>query len=236
MIMNLDFSYKSYEKLLRELIANDYMSFLIGENGEAVKKLYLRHDVDTDYLGVIPLAEIENSLGLASTWYFLPDCPVYNMCSKNLIDIIEKICFLGHQVGLHVDASQFKDFKQMTEAIEKQFTFFSSFLPISKTFSFHKPAPWLLNNVCIPTWINAYQKEYYSEVMYVSDSNRREFWKEDRLYTAIDENKSLTLLTHPLWWKEESMNQESIESYVVNKIGSLESQNYLAQTCKIYGR
>nr|WP_319756993.1 hypothetical protein [uncultured Sphaerochaeta sp.] len=210
------------------------MSILIGENGEAAKKLYLRHDVDTDYLGALPLAEIENSLDLVSTWYFLPDCSVYNVCSKNLMNIIDKIYSQGHQIGLHVDASQFRNFEQMTETIEKQYTYFSSFLPISKTLSFHKPAPWLLNDVSIPTWINAYQKEYYSEVVYVSDSNRREFWKEDRLYTAINENKSLTLLTHPLWWKEASLTSEELFEYTCKLLGTDVVGAYLKETCKRY--
>jgi len=215
-------------------MANDYTSFLIGDSREAEKKLYLRHDIDTDYFGVLPLAEIEHSLDLVSTWYFLPDCPVYNLSSKELMDIITKIHSLGHLVGLHVDASQFRNFEEMTETIEKQYTYFSSFLPISRTLSFHKPAPWLLNDVSISNWINAYQKEYYSEVIYVSDSNRREFWNEDRLFRSIDENKSLTLLTHPLWWKETSYTSEELFEYACKVLGHDVVGAYLKSTCKRY--
>lgn len=230
----LDFSYQSYGKLLRGLITNNFVCSLIGESKMAGKLLYLRHDVDTDYLGVLLLAAIEHSLGLSSTWYFLPDCPVYNLCSSDLKRIVRSLAEMGHQIGLHIDATQYENLEEMTSFIESYFEFVSSFLPISRTLSFHKPASWLLNNVNIPNWVNAYQKEYYSEVIYISDSNRREFWKEDRLYTAINENKSLTLLTHPLWWKEASLTSEELFEYTCKILGSDVVGVYLKETCKRY--
>jgi hypothetical protein len=68
---------------------------------------------------------------------------------------------MGHQIGLHIDATQYENLEEMTSSIESYYEFFSSFLPISRTLSFHKPADWLLNDVNIPNWTNAYQKEYY---------------------------------------------------------------------------
>lgn len=234
MKVDLDFSYQSYEKLLRALIANNYVCSLIGDGGMTGKLLYLRHDVDTDYLGILPLAAIEHSLGLKSTWYFLPDCPVYNLCSSDLKRIIRQLAEMGHQIGLHIDASQYDSFQAMVDSIESQYAFLSSFLPISRTLSFHKPASWLLDDVLIPNWANAYQKEYYSDVVYVSDSNRREFWKEDRLIKAINGSKSLTLLTHPLWWKEASFTSEELFEYTCMVLGHNAVGAYLKATCKRY--
>lgn len=234
MRIDLGFSYQSYGKLLRDLIAYNYECFLIGETKTVGKLLYLRHDVDTDYLGVLPLAAIEHSLGLRSTWYFLPDCPFYNLYSSALKRIVRSLADMGHQIGLHIDATQYENLEEMTSSIESYYEFLSTFLPISRTLSFHKPASWLLNNVNIPNWVNAYQKAYYSEVIYVSDSNRREFWKEERLYTAINENKSLTLLTHPLWWKEVSLTSEELFEYTCKILGTDVVGAYLKETCKRY--
>ncbi len=234
MKIDLDFSYNSYGKLLRDLIANNYECSLIGKSKMARKLLYLRHDVDTDYLSVLPLGTIEHSLGLRSTWYFLPDCPVYNLYSSDLKRIVRSLADMGHQIGLHIDATQYENLEEMTSSIESCYEFLSSFLPISRTLSFHKPASWLLNDVSFPNWVNAYQKEYYSEVIYVSDSNRREFWKEDRLYIAINENKSLTLLTHPLWWKETSLTSEELLEYTCKLLGTDVVGAYLKETCKRY--
>ena len=90
MRIDLDFSYQSYGKLLRDLIANNYECSSLVKPKRQVN-FYLRHDVDTDYLGVLPLAAIEHSLGLRSTWYFLPDCPIYNLYSSDLKRIVRSL-------------------------------------------------------------------------------------------------------------------------------------------------
>lgn len=234
MLTDLDFSYDSYYLLLKTLLAHDYKSRLIGVTAENEKVLYLRHDVDVDYLGVLPMAEIEHSLGMKSTWYFLSNCPIYNLCSKELRDIIFRLHELGHQVGLHVDATCYEDLEEMTEAINKQFAFFTLFLPLNKTLSFHKPAPWLLNDVIISGWTNAYQKEFFADVIYVSDSNRREFWKEERLSMALSVGKSLTLLTHPLWWKERSFLSDDLFDVSCCNLGSNRIAASLGVTSKIF--
>lgn len=229
----MTFSYQSYRKLLQNLSHNHYNAKLIGTKGASSNKnLWLRHDVDTDFLGVLPLASIEYELEMKSTWYFLPDCPIYNLCSKPIEEITSKLHAMGHQVGLHIDASRYGDLDEMITSLNRYYSFFSNFLPISKTLSFHKPAPWLLNDVAIPGWINAYQKEFYSDVVYVSDSNRREFWNEDRLPMAIKNQKSLTLLTHPLWWKETSLDSDEIFDYSCKELGENQISSYLIETCK----
>lgn len=234
MFENLNFSYQSYQHILQSLKDCHYSTMLIGEIPTKNKKLFLRHDVDVDYLGVIPLAQIEFSLGMKSSWFFLPNSAIYNLCADELIVIIKKLDKMGHQIGLHIDASQYRSIEEMIIAIDSFYNFFSSFIPLSRTLSFHKPAPWLLNDIVIQNWVNAYQDEFYSEVMYVSDSNRREFWKENRIQMAVEENKSLTLLTHPLWWKSLSYDQDSIVSYSCNVLGNEKILAYLSRTCKIF--
>ena len=235
MLNNLDFSYSSYRLLLQTFLTHGYEPRLIGETTtENEKVLYLRHDVDVDYLGVLPLAKIEHSLGIKSTWYFLPDCPIYNLCSSELKNILSTLHEQDHQIGLHVDATLYSNLEQMIETINVQYDFFSSFLPISRTLSFHRPASWLLDDVKIAGWTNAYQKEFFADVVYVSDSNRREFWKEDRLQIALKGDKALTVLTHPLWWKNSHSTEEAIAHYAKNNLGEASVTKLLEETCRIY--
>ena len=235
MLNNLDFSYSSYRLLLQTLLTHGYEPRLIGETTtENEKVLYLRHDVDVDYLGVLPMAKIEHSLGIKSTWYFLPDCPIYNLCSSKLKNILLILHEQGHQIGLHVDATLYSNLEQMIETINVQYNFFSSFLPICRILSFHRPASWLLDDVIVPNWVNAYQREFFADVVYVSDSNRREFWKETRLPMAIEEEKSLTLLTHPLWWKKQSLQPDALFHTACSVIGFDRTAAHLSETSKIY--
>ena len=230
----LNFSFESYEMLLAHLNGLGYQSLLIGEAKRNEKILYLRHDVDVDFLTVMDLAQIESDLGMQSTWYFLPNCPIYNLLSDTLLDIAQELNVLGHQIGLHIDASLYENVQAVENDLNRLFDFYSSYIPINKTFSFHRPASWALNDISIEGWVNAYQREYYSDVMYVSDSNRREFWKEDRISRAISDEMSLTLLTHPLWWKENSYSKDKISEFVYAKLGSEVAISYLADTCNLY--
>lgn len=230
------FTYDTYKYLMSYLLKNDYEPILIGkEKGSVSKKqLFLRHDVDTDYLGVLPLANVERGLGIFSTWYFLPDSSIYNLLCHELGQIIIELDSMGHQVGLHIDASQYESVEQLEADIERIYAFLNVRLPLSKTVSFHKPASWLLNDIVIDGWTNAYEKTYYSNVVYVSDSNRRNFMDEDRLSNAVQQGKSLTLLTHPLWWHERPEDFDETFSEACRYLGYDRIHNYLANTARSY--
>ncbi|WP_422479455.1 hypothetical protein [Pleomorphochaeta sp. DL1XJH-081] len=230
----MEFSYNQYHEILKMLMENKYVPQAIGIFQENKKVLFLRHDVDIDYHGVLPMARIENELQITSTWYFLPDCPVYNLCSDPIKDIIKQLSEWEHTIGLHIDASQYSSFEDLADGLNRYFDFFSKVLPLSKTFSFHKPAKGLLANLHVQGWVNAYADEYFSNVVYVSDSNRRKFFYEDRLKNAITNNNPITLLTHPLWWHEEIADPEKTYELACEKIGSRAVGEYLSKTCKLY--
>jgi hypothetical protein len=232
----MDFTYNEYDGLMQYFLNNGYKPVLIGKEKKDSHKrtIFFRHDVDIDYLGVLPIANIEQQLGVFSTWYFLPNCSVYNLLCHELESIIIKLYSMGHQIGLHIDASQYESVENLKTDIEKIYTFFSTRLPLSKTLSFHRPASWLLNDIVINGWVNAYEKTYYSDVVYVSDSNRREFMDENRLSKAVSEGKSLTLLTHPLWWHEQSEDSDETFSKACRYLGCDRIHNYIAKTSKRY--
>ena len=180
-----DFSYQSYGRLLDAVKDAGYkFSFILDDDTASAETptMYLRHDVDTDYLGCLPLAQIESSKGIRSTWYFLFTSDVYSILSPEIISIMKKLIELGHVVGLHVDATLYTSLESMERECNHIFDLLSSQVSLSKTLSFHKPAQWLLDQaISVPGWTNAYSDKFYAHCIYVSDSNRREFWKEDRL-------------------------------------------------------
>ena len=230
----MNFSYASYAELLLKLKGLNYQSLNIGERSSNGKVLYLRHDVDIDWKGVAFLSSIETKIGFKSTWYFLTDSPVYNLFFSEIENLISALVFGGHEVGFHIDATRYGSLTELEDDINRLYEFFSKRLPISKNLSFHKPADWLLQGIHIDGWINAYEAPYYSDVVYVSDSNRREFWKENRLPSALDSEKSLTLLTHPLWWHSESLGATETFDFACNSLGLLQVHNTLSSTAKLY--
>ena len=142
----MNFTYSDYRNIVRKIKNAGYAAHHIDGNGYDGKCLYLRHDVDTDIFGVLPLAEAEHEEGVVSTWYFLPDCPIYNIFSEEVAKIIEKLVSLGHCVGLHVDGKRFSSTAQMQDALDGTLAYADAIgvKGLSRTFSFHRPAPWLL--------------------------------------------------------------------------------------------
>ena len=109
---------------------------------------------------------------------------------------------------------------------------------LSRTFSFHRPAPWLLEQgIELGGWTNAYSEKYYGlseRIVYVSDSNRREFWNEERMGNAIANGRNLTLLTHPVWWHHSALSSDETFSYLSETVGSRHTALYFAATAKRY--
>lgn len=236
----MDFSYHSYGRLLDLLIDSGYkFSFIMDDcrTDCGQRALYLRHDVDTDYLGCIPLAQIEASKNVHSTWYFLFTSDIYNVFSPEIIRIMKSLVELGHVVGLHVDATQYSSIDEMENECNAIFELLSKHIDVSKTLSFHKPAQWLLDqSISIHGWTNAYSRKYYSDSTYVSDSNRREFWKEDRLPRILNSGggESACLLFHPLWWHEHSLDSDEVFCLSQSYLGSNRVGKYLSDCCKKY--
>ena len=237
----MKFTYSDYRYIVRNLKEMGYVSHHIDGNEFDGKCLYLRHDVDTDFLGVLPLAEVEHEEDVVSTWYFLPDCPVYNIFSEEVSNIIYRLVSLGHCVGLHVDGKRFSSTKQMQAALDGTLAYADALgiKSLSRTFSFHRPAPWLLQQGIEigGGWVNAYSERYYGlsdNIVYVSDSNRREFWNEERMGNAIANRRNLTLLTHPVWWHHSALSSDETFAYLSETVGSRHTALYFAATARRY--
>lgn len=246
----MEFTYDSYRMLLSSLKTSGYECRKFDAEtalGGATRRIVrLRHDVDIDVLGVDAMASSEEESGFYSTWFFLFDSPLYNIYSAEMMDIVARLTSNGHTVGLHVDAARYTSFEQMQNAINSSFNNFNLIAlacgypgnMVSKVFSFHRPAQWLLNqNVVIDGWVNAYRDDFFGfseKVVYISDSNRREFWKEDRLPFALENGRTITLLTHPSWWHNSSLDSDETFEYLTKSLGSERVGQIVSATAKRY--
>jgi len=210
------FSYHYYSNLLGVFASNGY-SFNFFTDTECKRSVFLRHDVDIDIFSCETLSVVEKDAGAKSTWFFQPNNDLYNMLSDRSVQIINTCYANGGQIGLHIDGKQFRNTEEAIVRIKEMFDFYSCFIPLSPVFSFHRP---IGNdfNISICGYVNAYDPRFFSDITYVSDSNRREFWKEQGLAEAIAENRSVCLLTHPLWWKNEELSDNRIIEYVEESV------------------
>ena len=94
----MDFTLKKYAKLLRTLIDAKY-AFLTFEDycmGKTEGKIVIiRHDIDRNPEQALAFAQLENKLGVKSTYYFLTSKQIF------IPAIITQISKLGHEIGYH---------------------------------------------------------------------------------------------------------------------------------------
>jgi len=209
------FSYKFYNSILENLKESEY-EIISFETKEEIKerKILLRHDVDIDIWGAIELGKIENMNGFKSIFFFQPNAEIYNMLSTECEKIIHDLHTMGHDVGLHIDASKFQTASELNDYIYSCFNYYSLYFPLKRIISFHRPAPFILDgNIQIKEFINVYDEKFTKRIKYCSDSNHRRFWLQKEYLDSINMGHPIQLLTHPIWWGNSKRDLEIYEVY-----------------------
>jgi hypothetical protein len=95
----VDFTLKTYRRLLDALIAQDYTFQTFAEflENPANRTIILRHDVDARPANSLLFAQIQHELGVSGSYYFRMSPQSYNE------DIIKQIAELGHEIGYHYE-------------------------------------------------------------------------------------------------------------------------------------
>jgi hypothetical protein len=95
----VDFTLRTYKKLLAELLQHEYYFQTFSEyiQEPANKVIILRHDVDARKENSLKFAEIESTLGIHGTYYFRIVPQSFNE------NVIRKIAELGHEIGYHYE-------------------------------------------------------------------------------------------------------------------------------------
>jgi len=204
-----DFTVEHYRQLLR--LAKTGWEMATYENICWTKEFILwRHDVDYSLNRSLALAKVEIEEGVKATYFVNPHSEFYNLAEAGQHEIVKKILVLGHDLGLHFDAS-FYDIESedhLNTLVAREAGYLKELFgrqPVA--FSFHNPVAAHL--ACEAEeyggLVNCYSKRFKTEVAYCSDSNG--YWRFRRLYDVLKEKKDarLQVLTHPDWWQEKPM-------------------------------
>lgn len=95
-----DFTYEKYSVLCNELISCGYSILTVREylsSRPAKDYAILRHDVDSKPHRALRLAQLEQSMGISSTYYFRHTREVFQP------QIIREVVDLGHEIGYHYE-------------------------------------------------------------------------------------------------------------------------------------
>ncbi len=134
--------------------------------------MIMRHDVDLDILPAYRFAELERSLGIRSTYFFLMSADTYNPGSKANRRMLREMAGEGFEIGLHFDPTLYP--AADPTALEAHARDEAAQLadisggPVNAV-SLHNPDEYGRMPL-FESFQNAYDPEYFSNGRYSSDS------------------------------------------------------------------
>ena len=224
---------KNYKNFLNKFLDNKYEFIFFNEFKEkSVNKIILRHDVDLDIDLALKMAEIENSLGLKSIYFFLLTNQSYNLISDSNIKKVTGIKKLGHQISLHFDLSIYDNPKKGF-AMEKKI-FNNVFNEDMYITSIHRPnSSFLANPENFFEISNTYEKKYIKKIAYFADSGGSFRFGNPLKSKEFLDNKNIQLCIHPIWWINSYENVNlTLENNLVKK--SIENKVHFKKTIKSF--
>lgn len=218
----MKFTYEAYKNMILNLKENNYEIVDYKNYKKRDKVVILRHDIDTSLEKALEMVELENKLNVSAIYFVLLSTDFYNVASKKSLEIIKEIIKLGGTIGLHFDEQKYQ--VETKEDLIKYVKYEADILSkiIGKKIeivSMHRPSKKFLEmNLEIPEMINSYQKEFFEDFKYVSDSRMN--WREDvEEITSSNKYKKLHILTHPFWYEEkENTMKNKLERFLIKAI------------------
>ena len=206
-----EFSYKHYFEVI-DSIKEKYYFGTISEFHKLLKIkkfILLRHDVDVSLDYALKLAEFEFEHGVKSTYFILLHSDYYNALSKSNQHKIKKISDLGHEIGLHYDTNFLTvDKKNITLQLKREVQILSDLIG-KEIISIAQHNPSITNCPNFESdlrYVDSRDPEITKEVKYISDSVHN--WREGCMCKHIKNFDRLQILTHPIWWSENSKSAD----------------------------
>lgn len=124
-----DFTLKSYKTLMVALKEAGYSFQTFGDfmfSPAQGKTVVLRHDVDEKAWNALKMAQLENGLGIHSTYFFRI------VKQSNVPEVIRQIAALGHEIGYHYEdlALTEGDEEKAMASFEKHLAYFREYYPV----------------------------------------------------------------------------------------------------------
>ena len=199
-----DFCKQGYVNLISDLkdLSYDFVTF--NDFSSQHKQIILRHDIDFSLGDALEMARVESEVYISATYFFLLGSQFYNLFSKAGKNTLLSIIELGHEIGLHFDASIYDESEMPSKILYERGILQDQAETPVKTFSFHRGALSHLGTDSGYFGIDgAYDKKFFKDIGYCSDSEGRWRYHHPLAHPCVQEKKSFQLLIHPIWWSSE---------------------------------
>lgn len=232
-----EFSLEGYLALIESIRSQGYQVKRYEDASSSSRHLILRHDVDFDLDQAVRMAELEAKVGACATYFILLRTEMYNALSGEGAKAVLRLAELGHDVGLHFDATLYSPAKAaLVAAVREEAAVLSGVVRKAvNVFSFHRPSPDVLNEeVEVDHMINAYNERFFRTFGYCSNSQGAWRHGPPLAHPALAEGRGYHLLTHPIWWTGEpnASPQQKLESFLKRRIELLDRE--VQRNCRAY--
>ena len=233
----MKFTPSGYVEMVAQLLARGYEIQGFDSFEPDQPHLILRHDIDFDPDAAVVFGQIEADHGWRSHYFALTGSEFYNLSGPRCRAAIRKLRDLGHNVGLHFDASQYvPEHAALIAAVHNESAVIEKITGTpAKVFSLHRPHPDLLDaTLTVPGRLNAYGPSLFRDIGYVSDS--RGAWQNGSplAHKAVADGHALQLLTHPIWWTSDPdlSPHEKCAAFLARRANRLDAE--MALNCSAY--
>jgi hypothetical protein len=165
--------------------------------------ILLRHDVDFDLDAAKKLSEVEEAVGIRSTYFMLLTSHCYNPASSEGRMILRNLAERGFEVGLHFDPTVYPNHDQdrLAARFQEERCFLDSITGMAvRSVSIHNPTSHKIYPI-FPDVVNTYDPRWFGPDRYLSDSLR--LWRRDP-FEFVEKARvwPIQILTHPLHYSE----------------------------------
>jgi len=219
---NGDFTYTSLIQMYSELLKKyKVVSFSTGLVSKESSLLLIRHDIDICPEKALRIGMIEKDLGIRSAYFFMTDCPVYNIFSDRVQFVIRELRECGHEIGLHYDhlselaLSSNTDIYCVKDMMQRRLDCQINLI------SFHKPDQKIPKEKYCFGMINVFAEHFTERFKYFSDSWGRWRFGNPLESAEVQAGESLYLNLHPEWWGERPEKIYRVKAEMVRRFGDI---------------
>ena len=212
------FDFKSYRQILN-IHRENSITYKRVLSEKPKRFSIIRHDVEFSPRRAMKIAEIDSELSVKSTFFFQVKNNAYNILSRENCKILERIKYLGMEIGLHFYVSHIKE--DDNYALEKELNFQSLCINESlgseiSCFSYHRPPKWVLKDRrdFLHNKINAYGESFFEytndpkKIKYIADSQHQFKYGTPLDSEVLSKYDKFQILLHPDEWSQISVDSE----------------------------
>lgn len=198
--------FDDYTVLIERLMQAGYTFRTFSEcNGSPLGEptVILRHDIDFSLELAGRMAEWEAQRGVRTSYFAQVRSPLYNVIAQQSCDTLGTIALHGHDIGLHLDASLYRELDAQDVARETSILRLAVPGCLTAVTSLHRPRRSLPE---IREWTGrtgihtTYDAPWTTAYVYFADSGGTWAYGSPLDSSAFRERRNLQILVHPLWW------------------------------------